>query len=114
VVGKRGEGREGWETHLENGVLPLDAGRNGVLLDVDDEVAPLEVARHREGDVEVADRLGPLVGEGVLLGLLLGARRGLFGGGWLCCRCVLVEGCFVSGTFAGCASRGGRRKTRSR
>jgi hypothetical protein len=61
--------------------LPLDAGRDGLLLDVDDQVAPLKVAGDQDGDVDIADGLRPLVGEGVLLGLLFGAGRGLFGGG---------------------------------
>jgi hypothetical protein len=67
--------------------LPLDSGRDRVLLDVDYQVTPLEVAGHGDGDVEVADGLGPLVGEGVLLGLLFGARGGLLGGGKLCREC---------------------------
>lgn len=81
-------GRRG--TNFDDGLLPLDSGRDALLLDVYDQVAPLEVARHCEGDVEVADGLGPLVGKSVLLGLLLGAGRGLFGGGWFCeggCGC---------------------------
>jgi len=82
-VGLGRVGSRRW-THLEHGVLALDARRDGQLLDVDDEVAPLEGARHGESDVEVTDGLGPLVGERVLLGLFLGAGRGLFGGGELC------------------------------
>jgi hypothetical protein len=33
-------------TDFEDGLLSLDAGCDRVLLDVDYEVAPLEVARH--------------------------------------------------------------------
>lgn len=60
--------------------MPLDTSRDSVLLEVNDEVTPLEVAGHFDGDIEIADGLGPLVRESVLLGLLLGARGGLFGG----------------------------------
>ena len=75
VENKRGR------TDLEDRFLPLNAGRDGLLLDVDDQVAPLEVAGDGDGDVDVADGLRPLVWEGILLGLLLGTGRGLFGGG---------------------------------
>ena len=80
--GKREQQRK--RQYLEDRVVPLNPSRDGLLLDVDDQVAPLEVAGHGDGDVEVADGLRPLVGEGVLLGLLFGARGGLLGGGKLC------------------------------
>jgi hypothetical protein len=74
----------GWWTHLQNGFLPLDARHDGVLLDVNHEVARLEVAGYGNVNVDIADGLPPFVGEGVLLGLFLGAGGGFFGGGGLC------------------------------
>ena len=65
------------KTHVDYGVLALDAGLEAGLLDVDDEVTALQVAGHGEGDVEVGDGLGPLVGQSGLLGGLLGAGCGL-------------------------------------
>ena len=73
-------GRERGRTDFEDRFLAFDRRRDGVLLDVDYQVASLEIAGYCDGDVDVADGLGPLVGEGVLLGLLLGASRSLFGG----------------------------------
>lgn len=69
------------ECALDDGFLPLDARRDGRLLDVDDEVAALEIAGDGKGHVGVADGLRPLVGERALLGLFLGLGRGDFGGG---------------------------------
>jgi hypothetical protein len=69
------------ERTLQNRGLAFDARGDAVFLDVDCEVAPFEVAGDRDADVEVADRLRPFVGEGVLLGLFLGTGGGLFGGG---------------------------------
>lgn len=67
-----------------NGLLSLDAGFYALLLDLDDQVLALEVARNASnGYIQVADSLLPLVGEGILLGLLFGAGGCLFGGGGL-------------------------------
>lgn len=67
--------------YLYDGLLALDAGLDGVLLDVDDQVLALEVSGYRYRDVYICDSLRPLVRErGLLLGLLR-ARRRLFGRG---------------------------------
>lgn len=100
-----GEGRGGGAC-LDDGFLALDPRRDGRLLDVDDEVAALEVARHGKGHVGVADGLRPLVGERVLLGLFLGLGRGELGGGlfwWW--------GCQSSIGLGGGGGRGGREET---
>jgi hypothetical protein len=49
-------------------------------LDVDLEISALVVARDAEGDVGIANGLRPFVGQGVLLGLLLGLALCLLGG----------------------------------
>ena len=66
-------------TYLDDGILALDARREGLLLDLNDEVARLEVARDAEGHVEVGNRLLPLVRQGGLLLGLLGAGSRLLG-----------------------------------
>lgn len=63
----------------DDGGLPLNARGNRGLVQGDGEVFAFVVGRDDEGDVEVADRLVPFVGEGCLLGLLAGA-----GGCFLC------------------------------
>lgn len=69
------------ETHINHGLLALDAGLEAGLLDVDYEVAALQVAGHAEGNIEVGDGLGPLVGQGGLLrGLLRAGGSFLLGG----------------------------------
>lgn len=69
-------------TYTYNRLLSLDTGFYALLLDLDDQVLALEVARDSgNGDIYVANRLLPLVGEGILLGLLFGAGGCLFGGG---------------------------------
>ena len=73
-------GREG-RLYSYDWFLALDAGYDLGLLEVDLEVPGLVVARHAEGEVQVANCLGPFVGEGVLLGFLLCGAGGLFGGG---------------------------------
>lgn len=71
-------------TYTYDGLLSLDARRERLLLDVNDEVSGLEVPGDVEGQVQVADCLRPLVGQGgLLLGLLL-ARGRDFGGGRIC------------------------------
>lgn len=76
--------KRGWETHADEGFLTLDAGHQLVLLDLDDQVLGLVVPGHGEGDVELADGLVPLVGQGsLLLGLLL-AGGSLLGGRRFC------------------------------
>ena len=67
--------------YLYDGRLALDAGGYGRLLDVDYKIPPLQVARHADLYLHVPDRLLPLVRQGVLLGLLLGARGGVLCGG---------------------------------
>ena len=62
-------------------LLALDTSYDLGLLEVDLEVPGLVVTRHAEGEVKVADCLGPFVREGVLLGFLLCGAGGLFGGG---------------------------------
>jgi len=58
--------------------LSLDACQQLRLLDFYDQVPRLEVSRYGDVDVEVADRLRPLVRKGGLLGLLLGLGGCLF------------------------------------
>jgi hypothetical protein len=70
-----------WNTYVYDGVLALDPRHQLLLLDVHNQVPALEVTRHGDVDVEVADGLGPLVREGSLLLGLLGA-----------CRCILLGG----------------------
>lgn len=65
--------------HVDDGIPALDAGRERELLDVDDQIAGFHVAGDGEGDVELANGLRPLVGQGGLLLTLLGTRGGLFG-----------------------------------
>jgi len=71
--------------YLDNGLLALDAGGNSGFLDVDGQVAPFEIPGNGKEDIEIGDCLCPLVGEGILFGLLLHARGGLFGRVWLGC-----------------------------
>lgn len=86
VVGVAGGGGGKWcGAYTYNGLLSLDASLYALLLDLDDQVPALEVARNAgDGDIYVGNGLLPLVGEGILLGLLLGAGGCLLGGGGFC------------------------------
>lgn len=63
--------------------MTLDTSCERLLLDLNHHVFALQVTGDEDGDVDVANGLRPLVGESILLGLLLGAGSGLFGGGEL-------------------------------
>jgi hypothetical protein len=79
-------------SYIYDGLLPLDSCLQALPLDVDDEVPALVVSgQSRYGDVEVGDGLLPLVGKGILLGLLPGAGGCLLGGGGFCRDGGLVE-----------------------
>ena len=69
-------------THIYDWLLPLDACHELLLLDIDYEVPALVLAVDRDGHVDVADRLRPLVWQGRLLGSLFCSRGRLLGGGW--------------------------------
>jgi hypothetical protein len=74
-------------THANDGVLALDSRDELLLLDLDNEVSRLEVAGHVESNVQLANRLRPLVGQGGLLLFLLDARcRVVGGGGFFVCH----------------------------
>lgn len=85
-LGHRGGGKGG-QAYAYDGRLALHAGRYLLLLDIDDQVLALVVARDTgDGDVDVTDRLCPLVGESLLFGLLLCAGGCLLGGGGFCAQ----------------------------
>ena len=90
-------------SHLYDGLLALDARRDPRLPEVDDEVPALEVSGDGEGDVDVADGLRPLVGEGGLLSGLLGAGSGLLGGVGFCAGHTVSRG--VARRLAGCRAQ---------
>lgn len=88
--GRRCRGR--W-FYLDEGRLALNAGLERVLLQLHHDVAPLHVpgdAGHH--DIDLGDGLGPFVGQGILLSLLLGlgGRVGL--GVWRGARVLAMVG----------------------
>ena len=64
-------------THLEYGLLALDAGLDGIACNVDVKVLALVLGVDGDGDVEVLDGLVPLVGQRGLLCLLSCAGLGV-------------------------------------
>lgn len=67
------------QAYVDHRVLALNASHQLLLLNVHNQILALEVAGYASHDnVDVADCLGPAVGEGLLLSLLLGASRGIF------------------------------------
>lgn len=58
-------------TYANDRVLSLDPRNQLLLLDIHHEIPALQVTRHDDADIELADVLGPLVGEGSLLFCLL-------------------------------------------
>jgi len=67
-------GRRSGGKYIYYGCLPFYAGFEAGFRDEDAKVAAAEVGGDGDGDVEVADGLGPFVGE-------LGLFRGFFGAG---------------------------------
>lgn len=81
-------------TCIDNGVLALHAGHEFLLLDVHDQVLALIVAWDPgDGNVDVADRLYPLVGERSLFFLLFGEGCCRLGRGGLCQTGRVSRGC---------------------
>lgn len=93
-VGQWQVGHGTWQevVYLDDGVLALDAGIEALLLEVDDEIARLEVSGDGKGEIEVANGLAPLVRQRGLLPGLGGAGGGLFGGRRLWEASVKVAG----------------------
>ena len=71
-------------THRNQRVLALDARRQALFLNVNNEVFRLDGPRHRERDVKLGDGLLPFVRQGRLLLHLLFAGGGVVRGVRLC------------------------------
>jgi hypothetical protein len=72
------------ETNIYNRFLPLHTNKQLLLLDIDVQVPPLEIASHFCCDVQVADCLGPFVRKSSLLSYLFCTRCCFFLGSRIC------------------------------
>lgn len=71
-------------SYTYDGLLSLDARSQRLLFYIDHQVSRLEVSGDVEGEIQLADGLGPFVRQrSLFLGLFL-ARGGVFSGGWIC------------------------------